>query len=77
MAVCHFVGPDGERIGPKDFPAPATATVAHWYRAANKVIRELPNWRIANYVVKQVTIDLIHFEVAGGDLFIARKQHLR
>jgi hypothetical protein len=79
MAVAHFTPPyEGEKIGPKSFPAPKTSSLRHWYKAARKVIPELPEWHDWFEKHMEVTLDTIIFaDEDYGFLMIARKRHLR
>ena len=77
MAVASYhQGP--HKIGPKVFPAPKTASLRAWYRAARKVIPDLPEWRENYGVAAHVDVELIHFDLSVNDqpkdLYIARKK---
>jgi hypothetical protein len=69
----------GELIGPKGFPAPKVSTLMHWYRAAYKVLPELPHWTTVIPQINQAVVDLetIVWELPEGTLFVARKRNLR
>lgn len=77
MPVVQYHLNNGSKVGPKGFPAPKTATVRHWYKAAKKVLQELPFWDPSFEQRADIDVNSITFKLSEGTVFIARKRDLR